>query len=68
MWKVSEDEEVLKLNGTHEFLVYAPETNTIKRSIDSLLVASNEADLEVNVGNINSCVVSRIQDRIILQG
>jgi hypothetical protein len=48
-------EEGLKLNGTHQFLVYADDVNILGRSIhavqkntEALVVASKEIGLEVN--------------------
>jgi hypothetical protein len=45
----------LKLNGTHQLLVYADDFNklggsvrTIKKNADALVVASKETGLEVN--------------------
>jgi hypothetical protein len=45
----------LKLNGTHQLLVYADDVNifggivhTIKKTIDGLVVASKENGLKVN--------------------
>jgi len=55
----------LKLNGTHQFLVYADDVNTFDGSVQSikkkqkLVVASKETGLEVNVNKIMDMVVSR---------
>jgi hypothetical protein len=53
--KVQEKQVGLKLNGTHQLLVYADDVNilgdnidTIKRSIETLSDASKEVGLEVN--------------------
>jgi hypothetical protein len=52
MVRVSQDG--LKLNGTHQFLVYADDDNvsegsihTIKKNVEALVVASKENGLEV---------------------
>jgi len=49
----------LKLNGTHQFLVYADDVNilggrvhTIKKNREALVVASKEIGLEVNADKI----------------
>jgi hypothetical protein len=53
--KVQEKQVGLKLNGTHELLVYAAEVNllgdnteTIKKNIENLIDASKEVGLEIN--------------------
>ena len=54
----------LKLNGTHQLLVYAADDNilggsihTIKKNFEALVVASKENGLEVNVDKTNYMVV-----------
>jgi hypothetical protein len=54
--KVQENEVELKLNGTHQLLAYAADMNllrdnidTIKKDTESLIDASKEGGLEINV-------------------
>jgi hypothetical protein len=54
--KVQENQVGLKLNGIHQFLVYDDDANllgdnidTIKKNTGTLIDASNEVSLEVNV-------------------
>jgi hypothetical protein len=60
--------EGLKLNGTHQLLAYSDDVNilggsvhAIKRNTESLIVASNEIGLEVNVEKTKYMVMSRDQ-------
>jgi hypothetical protein len=53
--KVHENHVGLKLNGTHQLLVYADDVNllgdntsTIKRNTETLIDSSKEVGLEVN--------------------
>jgi hypothetical protein len=54
IWKVQEQQVGLKLNGTHQLLVYADDVNLLgenryhKRSAETLTDTSKEAGLEVN--------------------
>ena len=61
----------MKLNGTHQVLVYADDVNilgsgicvhTIKKSAEALVVASKETGLEANAGVTKYMVLSRYQD------
>jgi len=56
----------LKLNGTHQLLVYADDINmfggsvyTTKKNTEALVVASKENGLEVNTDKTNYMVMSR---------
>jgi hypothetical protein len=52
--KVQENQVALKLNGTHQLLVYADDVNlmgdNIKKNTETLIDASKEIGLEVNTG------------------
>jgi len=59
----------LKLNGTHQLLVYAEGVNilggsvhTVKENAEALRVASKETGLEVNVDKIKYMVMSQDQN------
>jgi hypothetical protein len=64
--KVQENQVGLKLNGTHELLVYADDVNllgdnidTIKRNTHTLIDASKESGLEVNTEKSKYIVTGR---------
>ena len=58
--RVQGNQNGLKLNGTHQRLVYVDDVNilggsvhTVKENEEALIVASKETGLEVNAGKIN---------------
>ena len=58
----------MKLNGTHQLLVYADDVNilggsihTVKKNTEGLFVASKEIGLEVNADKTKYIVMSRDQ-------
>jgi hypothetical protein len=64
----------LKLNGTHQLLVYADDVNLlgdnigiIKRNTQTLIDASKEVGLEENTSKLSTCccLVTRMQGKII---
>jgi len=68
--KVQVNQNGLKLNGTHQFPVYADYVNilggsvhTIKENAQALVVASKEIGLEVNADKTKSMVI-RMQGEV----
>ena len=61
--RVQVNQDELKLNGTHQHLVYADDANilggsvhTIKKNAEALVVASKDTGLEVNADN-TQCMI-----------
>jgi len=67
--RVQVKQDDLKLNGTHQLLVYADDVNilggsvhTVKKNTDALVVASKEIRLEVSANSRKYTDVSRDQN------
>jgi hypothetical protein len=67
--RVQANQEGLKLNGTHQLLVYADDVKilsksvpAIKKNTEALVVASKEIGLEVNAEKTKYMVMSRNQN------
>ena len=67
--RVQVNQEGLKLNGTHQLLVYADDVNilrgsvhTVKENAEALVVATKEIGLEVNADKTKYMIMSRDQD------
>jgi sorting nexin-29 len=67
--RVQVNQDGLKLNGTHQLLVYADDVNilglsalTVKDNAGSLVVATNETGLEVNADKTKHMIMSRDQN------
>jgi len=67
--RVQVNQDVLKLNGTHQLLVYADDVNilggsvhTVKENAAALIVASKETGLEANADKTKYMLMSRDQN------
>jgi hypothetical protein len=67
--RVQANQEVLKLSGTHQLLVYADDVNilggnihSIKRNAEELVIASKEIVLEVNSEKTKYMAMSQNQN------
>jgi hypothetical protein len=67
--RVQARQEGLKLDGTHQLLVYADDVNilggsihSIKKNAEDLVIASKETGLEVNAEKTKYMVMSRNQN------
>jgi hypothetical protein len=67
--RVQGNQEGLKLNGTHQLLVYAVgvnilggSTHTIRKNTEALVIASKEIGLEINAEKTKYMVMSRDQN------
>jgi hypothetical protein len=67
--RVQANQEGLKLNGTHQLLVYADDVNVlggsvhaIKKNTEALVVASNKIGLQANAKKTKYTIMSRDQN------
>ena len=71
--RVQKNQDGLKLNCTHQLLVYADDdsisggiVHTVKKNMETLVVAIKEIGLEVNADNLSSwsCLEIRVRDEV----
>ena len=73
--RVQVNQDGLKLNGTHQLLVYADDVNTcilggsvltVEENAEALVLATKETGLEVNTGKTKCMIMSRdrMQDEV----
>jgi len=62
--RVQVNQDGLKLNGTHQLLVYADDVNilggsvhTVKKNAEALVVATKEIGLEVNADKTKNMII-----------
>ena len=67
--RVQVNQDGLKLNGTHQFLVYTDDVNTlggnvrtIRKNTEALVILSKEIGLEVNADKTKYMIMSRDQN------
>ena len=67
--RVQVNQDGLKLNGTHQLLAYADDSNilggsiyTLKENAEALVAATRETELEVSAGETKYMVMSRDQN------
>ena len=65
IWRVQVNQDGLKLNGTHQLLVYADNANilggsihTVKENAEALVIATKETGLEVNADKTKYMIMS----------
>ena len=69
VWKVQANQEGLKLNGAHQLMISVDHANLLSENIhtvrntESLLVASEKNDLEVNAEKTKYMFISRTECR-----
>jgi hypothetical protein len=69
--RVQVNQDSLKLNGTHQLLVYADHinimggsVNTVKKNTEALVVASRAIGLEINADKTKYMVMSQDQNAL----